>query len=41
VRTVSDVPRRLHSGVRTAAVEVVQEDMVPFWVPQTAVEVLI
>ncbi len=41
VRTVSDVPRRLPSGVRTAAVEVVQEDMVPFWVPQTAVEVLI
>lgn len=40
VRAVSSSPRRLASGVRALAVEVVQEQSEPFWLPRTAVEVL-
>jgi hypothetical protein len=40
VRTVSLSPRRTESGVRASAVEVVQDDTPPFWLPRTAVEVL-
>ncbi|NJP06266.1 MAG: hypothetical protein HC837_11895 [Chloroflexaceae bacterium] len=40
VRSVSSVPRRLPSGIRTPAVELVQADNSPFWLPQTAVEVV-
>lgn len=40
VRNVSYQPRRLPSGVRSAAVEVQLEDATPFWLPQSAVEVI-
>jgi len=40
VVAVSAVPRRLDSGVRTPAVEVVQEHAPPFWIPRSTVEVL-
>lgn len=40
VRSLSPVPRRIDSGVRVVAVEVVQADNAPFWLPRTAVEVL-
>ncbi len=40
VRSVSVAPVRLATGIRTAAVEVVQEEGVSFWVPRMAVEVL-
>lgn len=40
IRSVSTIPVTLGSGIRTMAVEVVQEEAPPFWVPRTAVEVL-
>lgn len=40
VRAIAAVPRRIGSGVRVAAVEVVQGETPPFWLPRTAVEVL-
>jgi hypothetical protein len=40
VRTVSLLPQRIAAGIHAAAVEVVQADAAPFWVPRTAVEVL-
>jgi hypothetical protein len=38
VRAVSTFPRRIGAGAYAAAVEVVQENMPPFWVPRTSVE---
>lgn len=40
VVAVSSVPRRLESGIRAPAVEVVQDDAPPFWIPRSTVEVL-
>lgn len=40
VRSIPSHPIRLDCGVRVSAVEVVQEEGVPFFVPRTAVEVL-
>lgn len=40
VRSVSHQPRRLPSGVRSAAVEVQLDAGPPFWLPQSAVEVV-
>ncbi|MFV9505744.1 MAG: hypothetical protein AB4911_14410 [Oscillochloridaceae bacterium umkhey_bin13] len=40
VRSLSNAPRRVSSGARVAAVEVVAEDGTPFWLPRTCVEVL-
>ncbi len=40
IRAVSPWPTRTDSGTRAAAVEVVQEPNLPFWVPMTTVEVL-
>lgn len=41
VHFIPSVPVRIQSGVHTAAVEVVQEGAPPFFVPQSAVEVLV
>jgi len=41
VHSVPSFPVRLNSGVRTAAVEVVQEGKSPFYTPQSAVDVLV
>ncbi len=40
VRGVSHQPRRLPSGVRSVAVEVQLDEGAPFWLPQSAVEVV-
>lgn len=40
VHAVPTTPRRIQSGVRVAAVEVVQENGMPFWVPRANIEVL-
>jgi hypothetical protein len=40
VRSVSSAPVRLATGIRTVAVEVVQQEGISFWVPRMAVEVL-
>ncbi len=40
VQAVPTTPRRIRSGVRTAAVEVVQDNGIPFWVPRANLEVL-
>lgn len=40
VQSVPSAPRRVASGARVPAVEVVQEGAAPFWLPRTSVEVL-
>jgi hypothetical protein len=40
VHAVPSLPRRIDAGVYVPAVEVVQDDTPPFWLPRTAVEVL-
>ncbi|MFP4436657.1 MAG: hypothetical protein ACLFVO_05375 [Chloroflexaceae bacterium] len=40
VHSVPSLPRRIDAGVYVPAVEVVQDDTPPFWLPRTAVEVL-
>lgn len=40
VRSLDAAPRRVASGARVAAVEVVQDEGAPFWLPRTCVEVL-
>lgn len=40
VRSLPTVPHRIDSGVRVAAVELVQEDGTTLWLPRTAVEVI-
>ncbi len=40
VHAVPTTPRRIQSGVRVAAVEVVQDNGMPFWVPRANIEVL-
>jgi hypothetical protein len=40
VRALSQQPRRLASGVRSPAVEVVLDGAAPFWLPRSAVEVI-
>ncbi len=40
VHTLPFAPRRIAAGIPMAAVEVIQDDAPPFWVPRTSVEVL-